>query len=203
MGLKEIEHWKTARGSKISARSFNIEIETLLLVFEYAKEDLRIILENPVARIKKRKLDKKQSIIPIKSQFAAFIKEIKITPQAKATASFVEFLAYSGLRLGEAKEVLWRDVNFEAGTLFVTGGEIGTKNREARLIPLFQPLERLLKKMKETCFDINPNDRIFKIESAKKAIAGACKRLKFPRWGHHTMRHFFTVMQLKQESILK
>ena len=193
LGLADIEKWKATRTPKLSARSFNIELETLRLLFEYAKEDLRIILENPVSRIKRRKQDKKQSSIPTKAQFAAFIQEIRNV--AKDTAYFVEFLAYSGLRLGEAREVVWQDINFESKILLVTGGEIGTKNHETRTIPLFSPLEELLKKLRNSNSSnhssIQRNTRIFQIDSAKKAIAGACKRLSLPHWGHHTMRHFF------------
>ena len=36
-----------------------------------------------------------------------------------------------------------------------------------------------------------PDERIIPIDSAKKAIESACKKLGLPQYGHHTCRHFF------------
>jgi integrase len=35
------------------------------------------------------------------------------------------------------------------------------------------------------------SSRIIKINDAKKAIRGACRRAKLPTYTHHSMRHFF------------
>ncbi len=191
IGNQEIEAWRTKRAAKLAARSFNIELETLRLLFEYAKEDLRIILENPVERIKRRKESRKQLIIPTKKQFGQLLATMKLEPKSQDAVRLVEFLAYSGLRLGEAREVMWSDINFANSTLTITGGEIGTKNHEYRVIPLFPPLEKLLKQLQLDSGSKHPQGRIFSIDNAKKSIAGACKRASLPHWGHHAMRHFF------------
>ncbi len=88
--------------------------------------------------------------IPGKEQFRALVAELRKEPQAvrSGAADFVEFLGYSGLRLGEAIAVNWCDANFELGTLLITGGEGGTKNHEARSLPLFLPLRRLWERMR-------------------------------------------------------
>src|SRR6202034_3001500 len=91
--------------------------------------------------------------------------------------------------LGEATEVRWRDVNFEADTLLVTGGEQGTKNHDVRTISLFPPLRRLLERLAGNGHAAN--DRLFPLESAKKAIGTACEKAGLPHFGHHAMRHFF------------
>lgn len=192
IGQKEIELWKSHRSQKLSARSFNIEIETLRLVFEYAKEDLRIILENPAARLKRKKELKKSPSIPTKNEFLKLIQAMREEPKSEEAADFIEFLAYSGLRLGEAGEVCWKDVNFMDEKLTVTGGKRGTKNSEYRVIPLFPPLKDLLLQIKSKKEQIAPSSQeVFSIKSSKKAIAGACKRANLPHWGHHVMRHFF------------
>jgi len=136
-------------------------------------------------------------------------------------------LAYSGLRLGEARAVRWQDINFEFGTLLVTGGEDGTRNHEVRTVPLFPPLRKLLETMwnrrksrlvhklrSKGCGSPSPTGQssgagatpeqpvcgqvgevsetpIFKLESAKKALGTACRKLGLPNYGHHAMRHFF------------
>lgn len=200
IGLREIEHWKAARATKLSARTYNIEVETLRQAFEYAREDMRIILENPAAKLKRRKESRHRPDVPTKAQFIKLLNEMKAEPKSAEAAKLVEFLAYSGLRLGEAITVFWQDVNFENGTLTVTGGDKGTKNHEFRVIPLFPPLEKLLKMLSEiriskigSGLESSPSGagRLFGIDNAKKSLEGACKRAALPHWGHHALRHFF------------
>lgn len=192
VGNREVEAWRIARNVKLAPRSFNIEAETLRLLFEYAKEELRIILENPISNVKRRKGSRKQLVIPTKEQFRLLMTTMREEVNTKDAVNFVEFLAYSGLRVNEGNKVLWQDIDFKMNTLTVTGGEIGTKNHEVRVIPLFPPLQKLLTRFKSDLKGKpDPANRVFAIDSAKKAIAGACKRAKLPHWGHHAMRHFF------------
>ena len=156
IGQTEIEAWKIERAGKLSARSFNYERDALRQLFEYARKNLRIILENPADTVKKRKQDKPHMVIPSKAQFRTLLAQLRQVTRAKEAANLIEFLGYSGLRLGEAIQVRWEDVNFELGTLRVTGGELGTKNHESREVPLFPPLLRFLrdlqeKRERETC----------------------------------------------------
>ncbi len=56
--------------------------------------------------------------------------------QSKDCANLVRFLAYSGLRIGEAKFVTWADVNFARHQLHVRGDPVtATKNGETRPHP--------------------------------------------------------------------
>lgn len=190
IGQKHFDAWKAGRGAKISARSWNIEVETLKQIFAYAKEDLKILVDNPADTLKRRKVKQAGIVIPSKEQFRALVQNLREGHRATGEAAdFVEFLAYSGCRKEEAAEVLWNDVNFALGTLLVTGGEKGTKNHEVRTIPLFRPLQRLL----ETIRTRKPQarGRIFEIRAARMQILRASERLGLPRFGHHTMRHFF------------
>ena len=123
IGQTQIEAWKAKRGAAVSARSFNYEREVLMRLFEYARTTLRIILENPALEIRKRKTGKAELTIPTKDQFRILVTQLRAEPRAQESADFVEFLGYSGLRLGEATQVRWRDVKFDSDTLLVTGGE--------------------------------------------------------------------------------
>jgi integrase len=87
--------------------------------------------------------------------------------------------------------VRWRDVNLKLGTLLITGGDLGTKNYQARTLPLFAPLRRLVESMKARQPDALEDDLVFAIHDARLVILRACERLGLPRYGHHTMRHFF------------
>ena len=66
---------------------------------------------------------------------------------------------------------------------------------------------QVLERWKEVEFnpkDLKPWSRRYRelcIEGIKQchmAISGACKKLGFPRFGHHSMRHFFTSNAIEQ-----
>jgi hypothetical protein len=118
--------------------------------------------------------------------------------KAKDGADLVEFLAYSGARIGEAtggadanekRPLVWTDVNFERSTLFLPG----TKTEAApRTIPMSEKLRELLARLKQER-NPQPNDRIVPIKSARKCLQTACKKLGLPQFTHHDFRHFFAT----------
>jgi len=192
IGAKEVETWKINRGPSISPRTWNIEVETLKQIFVYARDTLRIVLNNPVEKLKRKKERKAGIVIPSKEQFRALVDELRSGHRSTGEAAdLVEFLAYSGCRIGEVRSVRWQDINEELGTLLITGGELGTKNHEARVIPLFAPVARLIQSMRTRKRFDSGDKPVFQIKNATLQIAGACKRIGLPRFGHHTMRHFF------------
>jgi integrase len=191
IGAQEVESWKINRGTMISPRTWNIEVETLKQIFTYAKDTLRIVLDNPADSLKRKKEPKTGIVIPSKEQFRALVNELRSGHRSTGEAAdLVEFLAYSGCRVAEARSVRWRDINDKLGTVLITGGEIGTKNHQARTIPLFAPLARLVESMRTRKRGAG-DATLFEIENARLQIIRACERLGLPRFAHHTMRHFF------------
>ena len=187
----QAEQWAAQRSKQVGSRAFNIERETLIQVLNYAVRE-GLILDNPALVIPRRKQQQAQIVIPTKDQFRAMVAQMRTDSRSAEAANFVEFLAYSGCRLGEATTMVWGEVNFEMKNFTVTGGELGTKNHEARTVPLFPPLERLMLAMRETSLTPpRPTDRIFPIQSSKTAIGTACKKATLPHFTHHSLRHFF------------
>jgi len=189
--LQTIENWKVQRSGVISARTFNKDLETLNHLMRYARDVKGILLDNPAEKIRNRKAATAVIAIPSKEEFHSIVAELRNEPQAvrSGAADFAEFLAYSGLRLGEATEVRLRDVNFELNTLLVTGGEIGTKNHETRTIPLFPALRKLLERLVQTVR--SGEARFFGFQNIRQALGSACRRAGLPRYTHHALRHFF------------
>jgi integrase len=189
---RHCDEWKARRGVEVAARTYNIELETLRAVFEYARRD-GMLLENPTRFLARRKAEKPQLRIPTKAEFVQLVEQVrKVGGQAAEAVHFMEFLAYSGCRLAEAVGITWGDVNFSAKTFTVTGGEAGTKNHEFRTVPLFPPLEALLLRFRgELGREPRPGQRLFKIESAKKAMGSGCQKAGLPHFTHHSLRHFF------------
>lgn len=184
------DEWVTKRGDGISASTFNKEFQTLRLILNYACRD-GLLLDNPASHIEPRKQTKAGLVIPTREQFRSLIDKVRsMDARAQDGADLIELLSYSGMRLGEATALRWRDVDFERGAFVVTGGEVGTKNNEARSIPLFPAMRSFLERLKKK-HKPQPNDLISKIGTAKKALASACKKAELPNFTHHALRHYF------------
>ena len=64
---------------------------------------------NPAAKLSRVKLRQKKLELPSREEFLKFVEEIRTAGarQSKDCADLVQFLAYSGLRIDEAKYVTW------------------------------------------------------------------------------------------------
>ena len=186
----DCDEWVIKRGNKISASSFNNERDTLIQILDYAKRD-GLILNNPAREISRRKMAKPNIVIPTREQFKLLVETMR-QPEAHAAhgANLIELLAYTGMRLAEATSLTWLDMALERGVFIVTGGELGTKNLEARTVPIFPAMHDLLLRLKAGSTP-RPLDKVIPILSAKKALIGACKRAELPHFTHHCLRHYF------------
>jgi integrase len=92
----------------------------------------------------------------------------------------------------------WGEVDFERSQFVVTGGINGTKNHEARPVPLFPAMRSLLERMKsERETPVNYAERIIPTGHARKAMATACKKAGLPHFHHHLFRHFFVSQAIE------
>jgi integrase len=192
VGYSQIDEWRRRRGCNLSPRSHNIELETLKIVFRSAC-DRGILLDNYADKFRRRKQTNKTPQIPSRQDFLKLVAGLRAAPKAVASgaADMVEFLAYSGMRVGEAREVRLRDINVEKRTLLITGGELGTKNLEDRTIPLFPDLRDLLGRMFEGKIPVLSNSKLFDLQSPRGAIRNACERMGLQEFTVHSLRHFF------------
>ena len=209
--MLDVELWAARRIKERSLRTFNMELETLKLVFDYGMQH-GILLDNPAAKIKRRKLNAVKLAMPSRDEFKLLLAEMRkcrslaaARTESAAAENLVEFLAYSGCRLAEAvgdphfdkPPMTWGDVEFRLKTFTVTGKGVG--GGKTRTVPLFPPLERLLLKMQSALPALPAaSEPIFKILSSKTAIHTACRRLGLPQYTHHTFRHFFASNAIEQ-----
>jgi len=94
--------------------------------------------------------------------------------------------------LTEGTSLKWENVSFEKNTALITGGEGGTKNHEQRTIPTTAALRSFLERQYRE-HQPQPADFVSRIDSAKKCLATACRRLDYPNFTHHDFRHFFAT----------
>ena len=192
------ERWLTVRATKVQPQTMAHELNVMRAVFDYSVR-LGLMLSNPARDIKRRKIVQKQMVIPTRDQFRKLVAAIRENDgredsqeKAKPGADLVELLAYSGCRIAEANALTWADVDFEKNRLTVTGGAGGTKNYEYRTVPLTTALRDLLLRLRHERGP-QPSDTISQIDSAKRCLATACRRLGYLHFTHHSMRHLFAT----------
>ncbi len=184
------EEWAGKRSPEIAASTYNNERDTIIAVLAYAKRE-GLILDNPAEVLSRRKLTRKQIVIPTKEQFSTLVRTLRgMDRRSHEAANLLELLACSGMRLREATALRWQHVNFDAGRFAVTGDEHGTKNREVREVPLFPAMRAFLEKLRG---ERQPaaGDLVIGIASAKTTMETACGKAGLPRFTHHSLRHYF------------
>ena len=193
------ENWKTRRGEKLAPQSFAHELSTMKRVFGYSIEH-GILYRSPARGIKrKRIIATREKFIPTREQFTKLIATIRKPdgkPESKAAAKhgadFVELLAYSGMRKGEAAALKWQDVDFAKNQLTVTGGANRTKNYETRSVPISAELHGLLSRLLAGS-QAAPTDNVARIADPKKCLHTVCGKLKLPYFSPHRFRDFFAT----------
>ena len=188
---RHCEDWLKKRGGDIAPQTFAHELNAMRAVFKFAIEH-GMILRNPADGIKRRRIVSKPTNIPTREQFGQVVTAIRAEPRERGGADLIELLAYSGMRLREATALRWRDVNFSAGVFTVTGGETGTKNHEQRTVPISDKLLALLERIKHER-KAAPNETLIQVASAKRSLETTCRKLKFPHFHHHSLRHYFAT----------
>jgi integrase len=82
-------------------------------------------------------------------------------------------------------------VDFEAGRIITFRHKTAT----GFAIPLFPQVRPLLERL---CEGKAHNERIFKLNNAKKALSGACKRLGFPLFTQRSLRRMFITRAIEK-----
>jgi integrase len=192
MTRDRVTRWAKERSARVAARTFNMELRTIQHACRYAMQG-GIFNSSPAEHIRTIKPDAKPATALTRDEFGRLMQELKDSTKAAQAADLIAFLAFSGCRLNEALAVTWGDVDTTAGTLTITGGVRGTKNRRQRIIPLFAPLRRLLASWTTGL----PHVPLFTIANSKTALRGATSRAGLPHVNHHTFRHCFATWALQ------
>jgi len=148
-------------------------------------------VDNPAKFVDWRRVKPKELHLPSQAQFQAMAAHIETSGagQAKDCANLFRFLAFSGVRIDEARHVLWSDVDFEKGLLHVRV----TKNSKARWIPLNSSLRQLLEKMRREQPGELPEKPVMQVFECQKSIDRAAKLAGVKRITHHDLRHLFAT----------
>jgi integrase len=187
---KDCNDWAARHGKDYSPTRFNGALGIVRRIFDIAVEH-GYRVDNPAKFVDRRRVKPKELHLPSQAQFQemATLIETSGAGQAKDCANLFRFLAFSGVRIDEARHVLWDDVDLDKGLLHVRV----TKNSKARWIPLSSSLRQLLEKMSRERPEESLEKPVMQVFECQKSIDRAAKLAGVKRITHHDLRHFFAT----------
>ncbi len=147
--------------------------------------------------VKRLRPKAKRLALPTREQFTNFVEKIDKAGAwcSHHCADFVRFLAFTGMRKGEAAMVTWKDVNFDKGIITVRGdADTGTKNWDVRRVPIIPQARELLTAMREKRADEPATEKVLRVGESQKAMDRAGEAVGMERITHHDLRHFFATI---------
>lgn len=106
---------------------------------------------NPAAGLPRVKVRAKRLELPSREEFLKFVEEIRTAGarQSRDCSNLVKFVAYSGVRIGEARFVALADANLGRRELHVRADpQTTTKNGKMRYVPMIPELEEMLTQLR-------------------------------------------------------
>jgi len=191
----DCKKWASTFAKAGSATRYNNTVALLRHVLNVAVE-CGVVYSNAAAAVKRAPVRGKEITLPTVEKFNALISEMRAGHSRDSIncADFAAGLAFTGCRVGEAREIAWRDVDFEAGEVVVRGdADTGTKNWGLRRVPLIPDARTLFQRMRSERLGDSLDAKVFRVGECQKALDRACKKVGTDRITHHDLRHLFAT----------
>ena len=187
---KDCRDWAARYASEYSPSRFNGALQIIRRLFALAIEG-GYRSDNPALTVKRVAVKPKQLNLPTQEQFHEMARHIETSgaAQAKDCATLFRFLAFSGVRINEARHITWADADFQKQLLRVRV----TKNGKARWMPFNSSLRDLLDKLRAERPGESPETRIMPVFECQKSIDRAAELTGAKRITHHDLRHLFAT----------
>jgi integrase len=175
----DCNEWARRFRKVASPTRYNNTIAGLRHVFDVAIE-AGIIYGNPAAKLERVPVRAKQLALPSREQFLHLVEAVERGGAwcSRDCADLLRGLAFTGIRKGEASQLEWRDVDFEADEILVRGDpETGTKNWTVRRVPMIPDARALFERMRSERADEPLSAKVFRVNEAQNAINSAARKL--------------------------
>lgn len=173
-----------------SASTYNKDVMVIRAVMRFC---VRKQWATRVPDLKPRRVRSKRPDVPTREQMAGILAHIRQQDcRSQESGRMLELMALSGMRLHEAAEFRWSDVDWLRGEFRVTGGAYGTKNGEARVVPLFPALRAALESFPRK------HGKVVLVKNPRKPMLSACKALGYPAFTRHSARHYFITNAIEK-----
>lgn len=184
----QLTEWLAQHEGRLKNTSYNEYARFLKDVFEIAVAD-KVIAKSPFDAVKTKwkKPQKPTRLTPTAEQFELIVGDIrnqKFSPDAEASADFVEFLGLAGLGQKEAGTLLWSDIDSEHKRIRILRHKTGVPF----YVPIYAHLEPFLERMRSKRDAGKKDSLVFQIKDAKKALKAACERLELPHFSQRAIR---------------
>jgi integrase len=199
MSERECKDWASRFSSTVDEQYFNNVLGTFRAVLRagglYGQED-------PTKDIKRIGVVPSPLKLPTSEQFGKMIQLIETSGagQAQQCADFVRFLAFSGCRLSEARQMTWADVDFEKGRVTVHNAKVrrGANAARTRNVPMIAQLRTLLERLAQQSHD--QSDKVCAVGECEKSLARASKLVGLEqKLTHHDLRHLFATRCIESD----
>src|SRR5215471_19267067 len=177
---------------RFGSASRNLHISCVKELFNLALRD-RAITMSPAAHLRSAKREKPIRLTPSFEQFKTIIADVRaqvFNADAQDSADFLEFIGLAGLGQAEVGSLTRADVDLAAGQIITYRHKTAT----GFAIPIYPQVSLLLERL---CDGKGNSDRIFKVRDAKKALAGACRRLGLPAFSQRSLRRMFVTRAIQ------
>jgi integrase len=191
----DCKEWARAYAKKASPTRYNNTVSVLRHVLNVAVE-CGVVYSNAATAVKRAPVRGKEIALPTIEKFSALIDEMRAGHSRDSIncADFAAGLAFTGCRVGEAREIAWRDVDFEAGEIVVRGdAKTGTKNWELRRVPLIPDARVLFQRMCSEREGESLDTKVFRVGECQKSLNRAAQKVGTDRITHHDLRHLFAT----------
>lgn len=196
---QDCQNWANRYRKEYAPSAFNHTLGILSNLIAFGiKAGFRY--DNPAKNVMRETEKPKSLELPSVEQFNAFVSEIENHNNlsgAKPCAELVQFMAFSGFRIGEAAYVTWADCDLERGQIIARGHpETGLKGRnpgETRIVPMIPEMRKLLEQMRAQRKDEPETAGVMRVQECQGAMNRAAKKIGMKRITHHDLRHLFAT----------
>lgn len=183
ISIAEVDRYRQekVREGKVSATSINKTITWLAQILEVAVE--RELIDRNPARGKRRRLkerrpertwlDRAEQIAALLEAGAELDAEARVDRRATPRRAFLATLTLAGLRISEALDLRWRDVDLSAERLRITDSKT---DAGVRLVDLLPALREALSVHKAKTQFGGPDDFVFPTESGSRQDRNNARR---------------------------
>ena len=160
------------------------------------------IYKNPAAGIELKRKTPKQLVLPNRNDFHRIVADIRNSGHRTAhdSGDLIEFLAYTGCRISEAKRIAWGDCDLLKGSLTIKGDpETGTKNWRIRQVPMIPAFRKLLEDILAKRGVTESDERVLLVGNARGSLRKSTEALKLSHLSHHDLRHLFATTAIEAD----
>jgi integrase len=191
----DCKEWARAYRKTVSPTRYNNTVSILRHVLNVAV-DAGVVYSNAAAAVKRAPVRGKEISLPTIDKFNAMIAKMRAGHSRDSIncADLAAGLAFTGCRIGEAREIRWLDIDFDAGEIVVRGdAATATKNWEVRRLPLIPDARALFQRMRSERESEPLDAKVFLVRECQKSLDRACTIVGADRITHHDLRHLFAT----------